>query len=562
MLIGLMSLTGVVSQPLSGALSDRFGRRKMIAIFLALSGATVSVFCYMDGITVFPLAFLAGFMLLGTVSMINAAADIMPPLNSVHGTTLNRKRERSWMEEKIIPLKYRPLADLLIYLFALTVFVSIAWGAKEALAAPEILPNDGKTTDSPPYRVDKDGLVVHKGKVRPGDTLGALWNRYDAPSSCMPAAMEQVCKEFDPRKMRPGDHFTIYRKSNGGPLRFFIYELNPVDYLVVDFSKGVNVYRGQKSVERKTSTMRGTITGSLWDSLSPQNYGKTLALKLYDIFAWTVDFHRLKKGDGYSVIFDETLVEGRPVGIAVVRAARITHGGNNFDAFRFEQNGIQGYYDEKGRNLRKGFLKSPLRYGRITSRFSMSRLHPILKKRMKHLGTDFAAPAGTPILSVSDGIVCTLGYDAGRGNYVRIRHAAPYETEYLHMKRFETGIKEGDAVKQGQTIGYVGSTGLATGPHVDLRLLKNGKPVNFLKASLPPGRPLPARSFSCFQESMAILKAALIEKEGLFAFHLDVPCEDMGGKNGSSRFDYPDAYKYTSMGHRIIHFDSFLPSSP
>lgn len=437
------------------------------------------------------------------------------------------------MKEKLIPLKYRFLSGLLIYLLTVTVFLSMTCMAKEAFAASVILPSDWETTNSSPYKIDIDGLVVLKGKIRSGDTLGTLWSRYDAPPSYRPCAMKQVCQAFNPRKMRPGDRFTVYRESNGGPLRFFIYELNPLDYLVVDFSKGVNVYKGQKSGTKKTRAIRGTITGSLWDSLSSQGCGKVLTLKLSSLFAWTVDFRRLKKGDRYSVVFDETLVEGKPIGIDAVRAARITHGGNDYFAFRFEQDGMRGYYDEKGCNLRKGFLKSPLQYGRITSRFSMSRLHPVLKRPTKHLGTDFAAPAGTPIMSVSDGIVCACGYDAGRGNYVRIRHAIPYETEYLHMKRFETGIKEGSSVKQGQTIGYVGSTGLATGPHVDLRLLKNGKFVNFLKEAFPPGKPLPARHLTCFQKSIAALKAVLAGKEGLFALHLDAPCDEPGEKNES-----------------------------
>lgn len=437
------------------------------------------------------------------------------------------------MKEKIIPLKYFFPYHLFMYLLVVTVCLAMTCEAKEALAACEILPSDGETTNASPYKIDMDGLVGHKGKVRPGDTLGAIWNKFDAPFSSIPAALKQVCKKFDPRKMRPGDRFTVYRKSNGGPLRYFIYELNPLDYLVVDFSNGGNVYKGQKPSTPRTRAVRGTITGSLWDSLSSQDHGKELALKLHSVFAWTVDFRSLKKGDGYSIIFDETLVEGKSVGIAAVRAARITQGGNDFYAFRFEQDGVPGYYDERAFNLRKGFLKSPLKYGRITSRFSRNRLHPVLKKRKKHLGTDFAAPAGTPIMSVSSGIVCALGYDAGRGNYVRIRHAMPYETEYLHMKRFEAGIKEGGSVKQGQTIGYVGSTGLATGPHVDLRLLKNGKPVNFLKEAFPPGKPLPATQLSCFQESIAALKAVLTGKEGLFALHLDVPCDGRGEKNES-----------------------------
>ncbi len=427
------------------------------------------------------------------------------------------------MKEKILPFKNCPPSAWVICLLALTVCVSIACGAKKASAAHGMPQTEAKTTDSSPYHVNMDGLILQTGKVRPGDTLSGLWNRYDVPLPCMSAAMKQVCRKFDPRKMQPGDRFAFYREPNHGPLRYFIYELNPLDYLVVDFSMGVNVYRGQKPAVRKTYVVRGTITGSLWDSLSSQDHGRALALKLYNIFAWTIDFRHLKKEDAYSVVYDETLVEGKPVGMAVVRAARITHGGNNFYAFRFGQGDIQGYYDEKGRNLRKGFLKSPLQYGRITSHFSVSRLHPILKRRMKHLGTDFAAPSGTPIMSLSDGIVRTIGSDAGRGNYVRIRHAAPYETEYLHMKRFEAGIREGDSVKQGQTIGYVGSTGLATGPHVDLRLFKHGRPVNFLKETFPPGRPLPTQFLSFYQESMATLKTVLTGRMGRFALFLDVP---------------------------------------
>lgn len=403
-------------------------------------------------------------------------------------------------------------------------FLVCTWSmcpAQAAFSANRATDTKNKAGSSP-YGIDTTGLDVQLGKVRPGDTLGTLLQRHGVPASRVTEAVREVRNVFNPRKMQSGNPFVCYREGEDGPARFFVYELTPLDYLVLDLGEDVSAYRDKKPETRKTMIHEGTIAGSLWQSLSSHNYGKELSLKIHGIFAWVVDFYRLQKGDRYAVLFDEGLVEGRPVTLSGVRAARITHGEKDFYAFQFEQEDIRGYYDEQGNNLRRRFLKSPVQYGRITSHFSRNRLHPVLKTYRAHLGTDFAAPRGTPIMSVAQGVVAGLGYDSSRGKYVRIRHGSPYETEYLHMSRFAPGIRKGASVEEGQTIGYVGSTGLATGPHVDLRLFKNGRLVNFLKEEFPAGKPLPDRFLGPFLEQVARLKPVLDGKAGLLALGSEV----------------------------------------
>ena len=216
-----------------------------------------------------------------------------------------------------------------------------------------------------------------------------------------------------------------------------------------------------------------------------------LSNDLSEVYAWTVDFFGLQKRDHFKVIYEEAYIEGKPAYIDKIKAAMFHQGGEDLYAFYFEQNGQGDYFDEEGNSLERTFLKAPLKYTRISSRFSNSRYHPVLKIRRPHHGVDYAAPEGTPVHSVGDGIIIKRGYQKrGGGNYLKIKHNSTYTTSYMHMHGFAKGMTVGKHVKQGQIIGYVGHTGLATGPHLDFRYFKNGTAVNPLKVKSPPARPV------------------------------------------------------------------------
>jgi murein DD-endopeptidase MepM/ murein hydrolase activator NlpD len=273
--------------------------------------------------------------------------------------------------------------------------------------------------------------------------------------------------------------------------KYFIYEISSIDYVVYSLLDSIVAWRGQKEVERHIETASGIINSSLWNSMVESNTDPNLALSLSDIYAWTIDFFGIQKGDHYKVVYENVYVEGKCIGIGRVLAASFNHYGKDNYAFYFVQDSVGEYFDNLGKSLRRAFLKAPLNYRRISSRFSNSRLHPVLKIRRPHHGVDYAAAAGTPVMAIGDGVVQYARWDnKGGGNTVRIKHNSVYSTAYLHLQKYGPGIKSGVKVKQGQVIGYVGSTGLSTGPHLDFRFYKNNKAVDPLKVESPPTDPV------------------------------------------------------------------------
>lgn len=234
----------------------------------------------------------------------------------------------------------------------------------------------------------------------------------------------------------------------------------------------------------------GEITSSLWQTMADNNINFNITVNLSEIYAWAIDFYRIQKGDYFKVLYEEKFVDGESVGIGKVIAAYFNHYNHDYYAVYFEQGEAADYFDENANSLRKAFLKAPLKYSRISSRYSMKRFHPVQKRYKAHLGTDYAAPRGTPIMSTGDGVIQKSGYSKGNGNYVKVRHNSVYSTQYLHMNKIKSGIRKGVRVRQGDVIGYVGSTGLATGPHVCYRFWKNGRQVDALKVSVPPSLPV------------------------------------------------------------------------
>lgn len=256
--------------------------------------------------------------------------------------------------------------------------------------------------------------------------------------------------------------------------------------------------RATKEITSRLEEASGVIHSSLWNTVMAQDLSPELVIRMSEVLAWEVDFHRIERGDAFRVLYHAQYVDGDLAGVSDIAAIWFRHRGREVLGFHFAKDTIHGFFDSRGENLRKVFLKAPLEFVRITSRFSHSRLHPIHRDRRPHYGTDYAAPHGTPILAVGDGVVTQARYSAGNGNYVRIRHNAVYETQYLHMSRFATGIRPGTQVSQGQVIGYVGSTGAATGPHVCFRFWKNGQQVDHLREEFPSADPLPKKYFEAF----------------------------------------------------------------
>ena len=304
---------------------------------------------------------------------------------------------------------------------------------------------------------------------------------------------------FDVRHFRVGKPYALLSRDTAAGADYLVYEPNVYEYVVFNLKNDLNVERIERPVEMRERVATGVIESSLWNCMLDQNLSIETAAKMEDALQWSVDFHHLQRGDRFKLIFDEKFIDGARVGAGEVKAALYESGSNQHYAVYFEDDENPGYYDEEGRPMNKGFLKSPVKYSRISSRYNLNRFHPILKRRRPHYGTDYAAPRGTPILAVGNGVVTKASRTRGNGNFVKIKHDKVYDTQYLHMQRFAAGITPGAQVKQGQVIGYVGSTGLATGPHVCFRFWKNGKQVDHLRENFPPPVPLPEEKLPAFK---------------------------------------------------------------
>ena len=339
------------------------------------------------------------------------------------------------------------------------------------------------------YGIPSEGFEIIEHTVQKGETLGEILNRYNVPYHKILEIAEQAHINYDFEAIKEGNKYTVFiSKDSLQLLAHYIYEPNYLTYCGVSLIDSVVFFQENKSVEIRYKKGEGIIKSSLWNAMSENGLSPVVSIKLSEVFAWTVDFFKIQKNDNFKVFFEEKYVDGERFETGKIMAAMLTHQGKDYYAFFFSEDG--GYYDENGRNLKKDFLKAPLQYSRISSRYNPNRLHPVLKTRKAHLGTDYAAPTGTPIMSTADGTVTKASYTRNNGNYVKIKHNSVYSTQYLHMSKIARGIKPGIHVKQGQVIGYVGSTGLATGPHVCYRFWKNGKQVDPYKQILPDSDPV------------------------------------------------------------------------
>ena len=342
------------------------------------------------------------------------------------------------------------------------------------------------------YGINIDSLNITTDKVKRNQFLADLLLPRGVSYATIDYLAKHTRKVFDVRRMRHGHTYAIlFAKDSLPKPLYFVYEISASNYVVYQLQDTLKARLGQKPVIRKDKNAKGIIKSSLWMTITDQGDDPNLAIKLSEIYAWTIDFFELRKGDEYKIIYPQLYIDGKYVGFDEPKAANFIHKGVNNYAFYFEQNGRGDYFDENGKSLERTFLKAPLKYRRISSRFSNHRWHPVLKIYRPHHGVDYAAAEGTPVHSIGDGVVIKRGYQKnGAGNYLRIRHNGTYTTQYAHLRYYARGMRVGVKVHQGQLIGYVGHTGLATGPHLDFRVYKFGQPINPLNLKSPPAKPI------------------------------------------------------------------------
>lgn len=341
------------------------------------------------------------------------------------------------------------------------------------------------------FGLDLTDYKVIDTVIPSGAIFGSLMGAAGVPAQTIHEMVTLADTVFDLRKLRAGNRcLYIHHKDSANSLRWFIYHNNMIDFVLFDFKPPMSITYGQRDVDTIRHEYAGIITSSLWNAMVGDGKNPELILSLSDIFAWVIDFYGIQKEDKFKVIYDELLVDDQPVGVGIIHAAWFEHVGQGYYAFRYEQDSVMQYFDTAGVSLRREFLKAPLEFRRISSHFSHSRLHPILRRYRPHHGVDYAAASGTPVRSIGDGTVLEARYAGGAGHMVKIRHNSTYTTVSMHLRGYGPGIRPGAKVKQGQVIGYVGSTGLSTGPHLDFRVYKNGTPVNPLKLESPPAKPV------------------------------------------------------------------------
>lgn len=349
----------------------------------------------------------------------------------------------------------------------------------------------------------EDSLSVEENRVRSGDFFSTILMRNGISAQDAYNLSDASDSIFDVASIRIGNTYRVW-KNGSGAAEYLAYDIDRMKSVVFRCREPYSVWFVEKPVLTETKYADVTIRSSLWNDMIAAGAPPLLILSLSDIYAWTVDFFGLQEGDRFRVVYDEKTCEGSVVAVDTVRYALFTSRGQDYPAVMFDQHdGGNIYWNEKGESMRKAFLKAPLHYSRISSGFSYARRHPVTRRVQPHTGVDYAAPKGTPVVTIGDGVVTSAKYEGAGGNVVRIRHNSVYSTAYLHLSRYASGIRAGKRVKQGDVIGYVGSTGRSTGPHLDFRVWKNGSPINPLKMQSPPAEPLKQENMEAFRAVLA-----------------------------------------------------------
>jgi len=349
------------------------------------------------------------------------------------------------------------------------------------------------------YEINVDSFKVETNKIKWGQSFSNILLKKGVSNLSIHNASLKSKNVFNLKKIRKGKNYTLLIKKGNKAPEFFIYEPDVYSYIVYKLTDSIYVNKVNKEITYHEKNISGVINSSLYMSFEENNYPPILVNMMVDVFAWQIDFFKIMPKDSYNVLYTEEQIDGKVVGIKNIKAAKFFHDKLNYYAIAYDQGFGDDYFDENGNSLRKTFLRSPLKFYRISSKFRKKRYHPVLKRYRDHLGTDYSAPRGTPIMSVADGIIKEVRWGKNNGRFVKISHNNIYSTQYLHMLKFKKGIKKGKKVLQGEVIGYVGSTGLATGPHVCFRFWRNGNQVDpYKQKDLPEGEPISPKHLNSF----------------------------------------------------------------
>ena len=350
------------------------------------------------------------------------------------------------------------------------------------------------------YNLPDEKFDITYHKVRYGENLSTILSQYGLDTQQIHDLNEEALKIYDTRMIKSGQPYAIYttRDTLATPY-YMVYEIDPIRYLTFYLKDELKVTEGKKPVVWKKRKTKGLVETSLWVSMVKNNTSPQLALALSHIYGWTIDFFDLKKNDEYKVVYEQQYVDNVPMDEFHILAASFRSEDCTYYAIPYRQNGELMYFNENGKSLEGTFLKAPLDFYRITSKFSNSRFHPVLKRYRAHHGVDYAAPVGTPVYAIGSGKVIYKGYTGGGGHTVKIKHNGNYVTSYMHLSRYARGLKVGQSVKQKEVIGYVGSTGLSTGPHLDFRIYENGKAINPLLIKSTPKHPIGEADMPAFK---------------------------------------------------------------
>ncbi|WP_293892093.1 M23 family metallopeptidase [Flavobacterium sp.] len=394
-----------------------------------------------------------------------------------------------------------------ILVFLLSTFViSCNKATEEEIAVPKAKP---KLVE---FGFNMNDFNMVNDTIKSGDTFGSLLEKQNLNGREVYDIVDKVKDTFDVRSIRKGKPYTILRsKDRTNKIQVFIYQPDKLNFYIVDFRDSIIAHKKTKPLTFKTRTIAGALNGSLSETLQNLEVDPALAPRIAKIYAWSIDFFKLKKGDKFALKFTERYINDTIYdGVDSLKAAFFEYKGKKVYAFPFAPDANtkkEQYFDEEGKTLKNFFLKAPLKFVNITSRYTKNRFHPVQKIWKAHNGTDYAAPIGTPIMTTATGVVEQAGYTTGNGNFVKVKHDKTYSTQYLHMSKIL--VRRGQRVTQGQIIGKVGSTGLATGPHVCYRFWRNGVQVDALRLKLPTSTPMDSRYRKKYMEYMNPLKIEL-----------------------------------------------------
>ena len=360
------------------------------------------------------------------------------------------------------------------------------------------------------YGIPSDSFDLISGHIKRNGLLSEILLKHGVSMSEIDQTVRNSRSVFDVRNIRSGNNYILFcDRDSISRVRYLVYEHDPTICYVFSFNDSLNITPYRKEIKSEIKYASGTIETSLWEAMIGGGLHPSLAIELSQIFAWTVDFFGLQKGDSFRVIYEELHIDDKLLGTGKIYGAQFNRAGSVVTAIPFIQGDKESYFDVDGTSLRKAFLKAPLQFSRISSRFSSSRMHPILRIRRPHFGVDYAAPVGTPVVAIGDGRVTSATTENGSGRMVRIQHNSVYATAYLHLSRFGDGISPGVFVRQGDIVGYVGNSGLSTGPHLDFRFYMNGSLVDPLKVDAPPVEPVSEENMRRFEKNKTVILSLL-----------------------------------------------------